>query len=260
MANPLQLLARIPGDRGPISKRTVKDQISDKLAYMIHSALLLPGDELPSERELAETLQVSRETVRGAIGVLQARKMVEVSQGARTRVLGRGAMPLHDSVGILGDLKHRSLDEVAEARAAVEVQVVWLAAQRITAPQLARLQTLIDEQRAMLADPVRFQISDQVFHQTLYRACGNALLADVTFDFYGYALEYRRLALVRKHAIARSVEQHQAIVDALRTGAPEAAVAAMQFHLEAVRRTTKAVMKPARVTLPRTSRRAATAP
>jgi DNA-binding FadR family transcriptional regulator len=251
MPRPLQLIERIPGDRGPIAKRTVKDQISDKLAYMIHSGLLLPGDELPSERELAETLQVSRETVRGAIGVLQARKMIEVSQGARTKVVGRGAMPLHESVGILGDLKHRSLDEVAEARAAVEVQVIWLAAQRITPSQLARLQTLVDEQRAMLGDPVRFQISDQEFHQTLYRACGNALLADVTFDFYGYALEYRRLALVRKNAIAQSVVQHQAIIDALRTGKPEAAVGAMHRHLEAVRRTTKAVMQPAPVALPR---------
>jgi len=244
MSRHLHLIERIPGERGPISKRTVKDQISDKLAYMIHSGLLLPGDELPSERELAETLQVSRETVRAAIGVLQARKMIEVSQGARTKVIGRGAMPLHESVGILGDLKHRSLDEVAEARAAVEVQVIWLAAQRIAPAQVARLQALVDEQRAMLKDPVRFQISDQEFHHTLYRACGNGLLADVVSDFYGYALEYRRLALVRRNAIAQSVEQHQEIVDALRTGAAEPAVTAMRRHLEQVHRTTKAVMKP----------------
>ena len=172
--------------------------------------------------------------------------MIEVSHGARTRVLGRNSMPLHESVGILGDLKHRSLDEVAEARAMVEIQVIWLAAQRITPAKLARLQALVDEQRAIGNDPVRFQISDQEFHQTLYRACGNGLLADVVFDFYGYALEYRRLALVRKNAIAQSVAQHQEIVDALRTGAPDAAVAAMRHHLDQVHRTTRAVMKPAR--------------
>ena len=246
MSHRLQLLDRVPGDRGPIAKRTVKDQINDKLAYMIHSGLLRPGDELPSERELAATLGVSRETVRAAIGVLQARKMVEVSQGARTKVIGRGAMPLHESVGILGDLKNRSLDEVAEARAAVEVQVIWLASQRITPAQLARLQALVDEQRSMTNDPVRFQISDQEFHHTLYRACGNGLLADVVFDFYGYALEYRRLALVRRNAIAHSVAEHQEIVDALRTGAPDAAVAAMRRHLDQVHRTTQAVMKTAR--------------
>lgn len=246
MSRPLQLIDRIPGDRGPIAKRTVKEQISDKLAYMIHTGLLLPGDELPSERELATTLGVSRETVRAAIGVLQTRRMIEVSQGARTKVLGRGSMPLHESVGILGGLKHRSLDEVAEARAAVEVQVIALAARRITPAQLARLQALVDEQRAIADDPVRFQISDQEFHQTLYRACGNGLLADVVFDFYGYALEYRRLALGRRNAISQSVAEHQAIVDALRTGVPAVAVAAMRDHLDQVHRTTRAVMKPAR--------------
>lgn len=239
----MELLARIPGDNAPLGKRTVKAQISDKLAYMIHSGLLRPGDELPSERELASTLGVSRETVRAAIGVLQARQMIEVSQGARTRVLGVGPMPLHESVSVLGSLKGRSLEEVAEARAAVEVQVVWLAAQRIGAAQLARLQALVDEQRAMLDDPVRFQISDQEFHDTLYRACGNELLADVVFDFYGYALEFRRLALKRKGAIAHSVDEHAAIVAALRSREPGAAVAAMQRHLDQVQRTTRAVMK-----------------
>jgi DNA-binding FadR family transcriptional regulator len=239
----MQLIDRIPGDKGQIAKRTVKEQISDKLAYMIHSGLLRTGDELPSERELAATLGVSRETVRGAISVLQARQMIEVSQGARTRVLGRGPFPLHESVRVLGSLKDRSLEEVTEARAAVEVQVIWLAAQRITAAQSARLQALVDDQRDMLDDPVRFQISDQEFHSSLYRACGNQLLAEVVSDFYGYALEFRRLALQRPGAIAHSVEEHQGIVDALRSGKPEAAVAAMQRHLDQVHRTTRAVME-----------------
>ncbi|MGQ0708950.1 MAG: FadR/GntR family transcriptional regulator [Rhodoferax sp.] len=234
----MELIERIPGDKGPIGKRTVKDQISDKIAYMIHSGLLQPGDELPSERDLAATLGVSRETVRSAIGVLQARHMVEVSQGARTRVLGTGPFQLHESVSTLGDLKNRSFEEVAEARAAVEVQVVWLATQRISAAQIKRLEDLVSDQQGMISDPVRFQISDQEFHTTLYRACGNGLLADVVSDFYAYALEYRRRALQKKGAIANSVREHRAIVDALKAGQPELAVKAMQGHLEQVRQTT----------------------
>lgn len=240
----MELIARIPGERGPIAKRTVKDQISDKLAYMIHTGLLLPGDELPSERELATTLGVSRETVRAAIGVLQVQRMVEVSQGARTRVLGPGAFPMHESVSVLGNLRDRSFSEVAEARAAVEVQVVWLAAQRITPNELARLADLVHEQETMLKDPVRFQISDREFHTTLYRSCGNQLLVDVVSDFYDYALDYRRQALKRPDAIAHSVAEHRALMEALRTGKPEAAVAAVQKHLEQVRKTTLKEMKP----------------
>jgi DNA-binding FadR family transcriptional regulator len=234
----MDIIARIPGDNGQIAKRPVKNQISDKLAYMIHSGLLRPGDDLPSERELASTLGVSRETVRTAIATLQARQMIEVSHGARTKVLGPGPFPLHESVSTLGDLKHRSFEEVAEARVAVEVQVVRLAARRIKPGQLARLEALVAEQETMLDDPVRFQISDQQFHETVYRACGNELLADVVSDFYGYALEQRRRALQRKGAIAHSVADHRGIVLALKTGNAEAAVAAMQDHLEEVRRTT----------------------
>lgn len=238
----LQLIDRIPGERAAIARRTVKDQIADKLAYMIHSGLLQPGDELPSERELAATLGVSRETVRAAVGALQAQRMIEVSQGSRTRVLGPGPMPLHESVGALRDLKQRSPAEVAEARTAVETQVVRLAARRITRQQVERLGALVQAQREMLDDPVRFQISDQEFHHLLYRACGNGLLADVVFDFYGYALEFRRVALLRPGAIGRSVEEHQRIVDALATRDPDAAVAAMGHHLDQVHRTTRAAM------------------
>ena len=60
----------------------------------------------------------------------------------------------------------------------------------------------------------------------------------MVFDFYGYALEERRRALQRPGAIAHSVADHREIVNALKTGKPELAVAAMQQHLEQVRRTT----------------------
>jgi DNA-binding FadR family transcriptional regulator len=234
----MELIDRIPGEHGRVSKRTVKDQISDKLAYMIHSGLLREGDELPSERTLAATLEVSRETVRAAIGVLHARKMVDVSQGSRTRVIGPGLLPMHESVSTLGNLKDRTFEEVAEARAAVELQVIWLATQRISGNELARLTTLVNDQQLMLKDPVGFQISDREFHVTLYKSCGNSLLVDVVSDFYDYALEYRRRALQRPGAIKHSVQDHRVIVEALKTRKPEVAVAAMRAHLEQVHKTT----------------------
>jgi DNA-binding FadR family transcriptional regulator len=234
----MQIIPRLPGERNGISKRTIKEQISDKLAYMIHSGLLRVGDELPSERELATTLGVSRETVRAAIGILQVRRMIEINQGARTRVLGTGPFALHETVSTLGNLRERSFAEVAEARDAVEVQVIRLAAQRIRAPELKRLTNLVRDQEAMFNDPVRFQISDREFHSILYEACRNTLLKDVAADFYDYALEYRRRAMQRPGAIARSVADHQGIVAALKLRSSDAAEAAAHAHLEQVRKTT----------------------
>ena len=234
----MELLSRLPGGETEIVKRTVKDQIADKLAYMVLSGLLQPGDELPSERDLASTLQVSRETVRGAIGVLHARGMLEVSQGARTRVIGPAGQTLVSSVRALAGLKNKHIDEVAEARAQVEMQVVKLAAERITQADLERLRALLQEQRLMVNDPVAFQISDREFHSVIYGACGNALLRDFVSDLYDYALDFRRQALKRKGAIAESVADHERIVEALATSDPRQAEAALGAHLAHVHSTT----------------------
>ena len=216
----MELLSRLPGGETEIVKRTVKDQIADKLAYMVLSGLLQPGDELPSERDLASTLQVSRETVRGAIGVLHARQT------------------LVSSVRALAGLKNKHIDEVAEARAQVEMQVVKLAAERITQADLERLRALLQEQRLMVNDPVAFQISDREFHSVIYGACGNALLRDFVSDLYDYALDFRRQALKRKGAIAESVADHERIVEALATSDPRQAEAALGAHLAHVHSTT----------------------
>jgi DNA-binding FadR family transcriptional regulator len=234
----MEMLSRLPGGETDIVKRTVKDQIADKLAYMILSGLLQPGDELPSERALAATLEVSRETVRGAIGVLHARGMLDVSHGARTRVVGPAGHTLASSVRALAGMKDKSIDEVTEARTQVEVQVVKLAARRIQPADIARLRALLADQRMMVNDPVAFQISDREFHSIVYAACGNALLRDFVSDMYDYALDYRRQAMKRKGAIAGSVKDHERIVDALASGDPARAEAAMAKHLDHVYATT----------------------
>lgn len=234
----MELLTRLPGGETDIVKRTVKDQIADKLAYMVLSGLLQPGDELPSERTLAATLQVSRETVRGAIAVLSARGMVEVWQGARTRVVGPAGQTLAGSLRAFAALKDKPVDEVAEAREQVELQVIKLAAARIAPADLDRLRTLLQEQQQMLDDPVAFQISDREFHSVIYGACGNALLRDFVSDLYDYALDFRRQALKRKGAIAQSVQDHELIVRALATGEPKKAEAALARHLSHVHATT----------------------
>ena len=77
----------VPAFRDAIVKRSIKDVISDKIAGLIASGILQVGDALPSERDFAAALNVSRETVRGAVQALSARGFIGISQGTRTRVL-----------------------------------------------------------------------------------------------------------------------------------------------------------------------------
>ncbi len=235
---------RAPGAQSrEITKRTVKDQVADKIASMIQTGLLQPGDELPSERQLAATVSVSRESVRGALSVLVGRRMIGVSQGARTKVLGTAGQSLQDTVSTLSLFKGKSVEEVTEARALVEVEVVRLAAARMQLATLERLEALVAEQASMLADPVRFQISDREFHTVMYEACGNELLANFVVDLYAFALDARRKALKHPGAIARSVADHRAIVAALRMQQPSQAADAVRHHLDSVYATTLPELK-----------------
>jgi DNA-binding FadR family transcriptional regulator len=232
----------MPGGEQGIHKRTVRDQVADKLSYMIQSGLLQPGDDLPSERELSETLKVSRESVRGAIAVLADRGMVEVSQGARTRIVGTAGMTLVDSVRSMSALKSHPPSAVNEAREHVEAQVVRLAAARISEADLRHMRSLVTAQKQMLNDPVAFQISDREFHSTMYAACGNPLLTDFVSDLYDYALDFRRQALQRPGTIAQSVQDHERIVEALSTRQAQQAEQALAAHLVHIHQTTEAVM------------------
>ena len=236
-------LERLPGLREGIEKRTVKDQIRDKLAYMICSGLLRIGDELPSERELAATLNVSRETVRGAIQMLAGLGMIDISAGSRSRVVRDEGYVLHDTVGALRSLKNYRNETVAEARRVVELAVVRDAAQRITDKTLKRLKGLLDAQAEMFDDPVRFQISDREFHQTIYEASANPLLVDFVGDLYAYALDYRRKAMKQPGAVERSYQDHCAMYAALKAHDPDAAASTFGDHLEHVYMTTSQVMK-----------------
>lgn len=232
--------------RAGLSKRTMREQIADRLLAMLRAGLLRPGDELPSERDLASTLGVSRETVRGAVQTLAALGMIEVAHGARSRIQlpHRWAAPPtpEPEPDSAPRLNLYTPDEVYAARKLVELAVAREAARRLSAVSLGRLATLVEAQAAMFDDPVAFQISDQEFHATIYRAGGNRLLASFLLDAYDYALALRRRALLVPGAVRRSWQDHRAILAAMEARDGAAAEAAMGRHLLRVHRTTLAVM------------------
>lgn len=227
MAIPLSLLNQA------IHKRTAKDMIRDKLVSMIASGILQVGDELPSERELATILMVSRETVRGAVRRLAEEGIVQVSQGARTRVANVDVDVGAQRIGVTnpGSINGYTLDAVHGGRLLVETAVVADATKYLTDADIRRLEDSITAQELACDDPVRFLICDREFHLTIYYACGNRLLADFVVDLYTYMLDHRRLAMAKPGAIEKSLEDHRFIVRALKMRNPDAVAAAFSEHI-----------------------------
>jgi DNA-binding FadR family transcriptional regulator len=218
-----------------LHKQTAKEKIRDKIVSLIASGILQVGDELPSERELAGMLMVSRETVRGAVQLLAGEGIVQVSHGMRTRVARRDVRVQRIGITNPSSINGYSLDEVHAARVLVETAVVAAAATRLTEEDLRRLDDSIVAQELARNDSLRFLICDREFHLTIYYACGNKLLADFVVDLYTYMLDQRRIVMARPGAIDTSVAEHRAIVRTLRTRDPEASAAAFSQHILRIR-------------------------
>ncbi len=212
----------------------VRNCVADKLAQAIQFGILQAGDLLPGERELAEAFGVSRQTIRAALGRLQSRLMLAVCHGRRSRVLGPGTLDVVERAKVLKQLMDRSLSHVQQVRSAVDVEIIRCAVVEIDARTLLRLERLVELQQRMEREPACYHLLDMEFHFTIYRTCANPLMLDIAVDLYGQGIEYRRRALTREGAIAVSIEQHRRIVAALAARDPEAAVGAMQDHLDTI--------------------------
>ncbi len=110
---------------------TARDVIAEKLMVLIATNMLRPGDELPGERELANVLHVSRETVRGAIQTLAARGIIEVSHGSRSRVGNVDLSHVTVTIASPSAIDSYDLESVHAARLHIELKVVGDAAERI---------------------------------------------------------------------------------------------------------------------------------
>lgn len=233
------ILHQVPMVGGSITRQTARDVVAEKLTTLIATGMLRAGDELPGERELANVLHVSRETVRGAVQILAGKGFIEVSQGSRSRVADVDLSHLPITLASKSMIDRYDLEAVHAARLLVELDVVRQAARNIDAETLLKLADLLATQREAGADTMRFLICDREFHLAIYRSCGNPLLTDIVTDLYGYLMDYRRQAMAKPGATDNSYADHVEIVEALKRHDEEAVVEAFRGHLTRIYETTK---------------------
>lgn len=236
-------VTELPTFREAIVRRSLTNAISEKILGLIASGILQAGDALPSERELADALNVSRAAVRGGLQNLAAQGILDISQGARTRVRRSNIGSVTIGIATARAIDAYDIESVHAARLLVERQVVSDAASHVDARRIALLDGLLDAQKNALDDPVRFLICDREFHAAIYQASTNRLLADFCTDLYTYMMEFRRKAMSRPGAIAVSYADHVAIVETLRSRDAEAAVKAFAVHSGRIYATTQILMR-----------------
>ncbi|HEY1974848.1 MAG TPA: FCD domain-containing protein [Pseudonocardia sp.] len=216
--------------------RGVGVEIAAHLEGLIAVGELAAGTRLPSERELAESLAVSRGSVRDALGHLESKCLIE-------RVHGRGtvvALP-PPQVGELHSgltATEKELADVAELRAVVEPRIAEFAALRATASDLLQLEEILFSSSEGLAAAESLRL-DIEFHSALARASQNPLLATVNTLACSWTGDVRRRSHTTRQARRISLEGHRAIYAAVQARDGAAAARAMTEHLGAVAALTK---------------------
>ena len=143
------------------------EQIAERLAADIRSGALAPGERLPSERELARTLEVSRASVREALAALQLQGVVETRKGAGTFVSARPPAA------------ERAARRVARRPCSRPARSSRPCVARLAAARAQRDEAAENLLAAMEAEPVdiaTWNASDRLFHRQLAAMTGNPVL------------------------------------------------------------------------------------
>ena len=213
----------------PLKRESLSKQVSDKLEEMIASGEYSIGDKIPTEPELMEMFNVSRNTVREAIQSLTWTGLLEVKQGDGTYVSATNRFYANM------EKKYRevSLEDIREARNCLEVTIAHLAAQRRTDEDIIYMKEALEKRKELIVDSKENTSADLLFHISVAKACHNNILSDM-YQSIAYYLENQ--IADRNENSSLSTEEidrlHEILFKSILDGKKEAAARAVQKILE----------------------------
>ena len=228
----------------PLKRTGLTELLVTRILGLVATGNLKAGDQLPSERKLAETFEISRPTLREALRALAVLGVLEVRHGGGIFVSQLEARDLLAPLTFFLTLRVSEVDKLYEARRLIEGEIAALAAGRGDAAVLPELEASILAQEDAKRDPERYRDVDTTFHRRLGEMAGNDFLARASQSLNVLGLEFRRIASETPDVIATSIEDHRAIVAAIAARDPEGARAAMVLHMNHVLISTKASTMP----------------
>ena len=219
---------------GPPLRRA--DGVFQQLRSRILVGALAPGEQLPNERDLADTFEVNRTSVREAVKRLEFLGLVEVRHGLGTFVKGVSeSSSLEVIEALLRDPRTVTRDllrQILEFRRHITLQVVELAARHRTDEQLERARALLSKERAEGMNPTRALALDVELNRLLGEATGNLMYQMVSNLFTKLLHRLGPFYYNESRDFSRSLETHRQLLDAIEARDPDGARRVLEQMLD----------------------------
>jgi GntR family transcriptional regulator, transcriptional repressor for pyruvate dehydrogenase complex len=213
----------------PVQTATTLEETVERLGTAIRLGLLGPGDRLPPERELADQLGIARSTLRQALMSLTESGHLVAQRGRGGGTFVSDAPPLAESSRV--ELSGGHWRELLDYRIAVEIGAAVLAAERAGPEDLDPLRAQVEAMRGT-TDFSAYRRADVFFHLGIAEAARSARLVAAMTEVQGKMSELIAHIAHPAPVLARSNEQHAALVAALERRDSSAAAYMVREHLK----------------------------
>ena len=212
-----------------VSSPTIPELVLDSLLQAIESGRIQVGRELPPERDLAEALGISRNSLRECLSILNFMGIVE-NRGNR-KVLVKNADYFRKARSLL-ELSYSAdtFEDFMEFRRTNEREIARLACKRATEEDLERLRSSVERLEADETD----YLADVEFHVNLAYASHNTIFAAMLDFVNSLILELRMRFFEREDYHGKTAEAHRRIYEAVKERDEELAVYEMGRHLKLI--------------------------
>ena len=223
-------------DIAPVERFVLIDQIIRTIKRLIAERKLKPGDVIPSERTLAELFGVSRTSVRQALKALAVMGIFEIRTGSRTALNKSISELLVNPLQFMSALYHIDTDELFETRKIIEVGLTETAAAKATDEDISMMTTTLRKAEECLDNPNKYLVVEMQFHENIFDASRNRILAAVMVSLNNLLIESREESIVTFTDLRQSLNEHLKILAGIKSRVPLKAGKAMKEHLNDVQR------------------------
>lgn len=213
-----------------IQHQRLYEQVISYIQENIEKNIYKIGDKLPTERSLAEELNVSRGTLRDAFRVLESKNIIETRPGG-----GRILLKAIDSLisvedDILVELKNSKMLDLIEARELLEVGMCALVCERITDEEIQEIESILQRQK----DENDFS-SSTYFHLALAAACDNHVIENFIKLNMQLIKEVRDQNFTNKEYQSQAFEEHLELLTAIKERDIQKSEQAVHLHFKNMR-------------------------